>query len=559
VDEQACCYLSHERLAIIDPTSGDQPLYNSNKSIVVAVNGEIYNHEALKKTMKKHDYHTQSDCEVIAHLYEEVGEDVVGMLDGMFSFVLVDLRDKSFIAARDPIGITPLYLGWGNDGGVYFASEMKALKDDCERFEVFPPGHLYSSKSGGLRRYFNPPWYSGTMIPNTPYDPTVLRTAFEKAVIKRLMTDVPFGVLLSGGLDSSLVAAVASRHLANSKAANVWGAQLHTFSVGLKGSPDLKAAKEVADYLKTKHHEFTFTVQDGLDAISDVIYYTETYDVTTIRASTPMFLMTRKIKALGVKMVLSGEGSDEIFGGYLYFHKAPNKEELHKETVRKIKALYMFDCLRANKSTSAWGLEARVPFLDQDFMNIAMAIDPAEKMIRKDEGRIEKWIMRRAFDTPENPFLPKHILYRQKEQFSDGVGYSWIDGLKAHAASQVTDRMLKHAKHVYPYNTPNTKEAYFYRMIFEKHFPQESARMTVPGGPSIACSTAAAIAWDKAWADNLDPSGRAALGVHDAAYSEVTPATTTTTTQSSHENVISANSFNNNPLLGNILQPQGVQ
>ncbi|CAM6020844.1 unnamed protein product [Sphagnum balticum] len=554
VDEEAGCYLSHERLAIIDPTSGDQPLYNGSKNIVVAVNGEIYNHEALKKSMKEHDYHTHSDCEVIAHLYEDVGEEVVGMLDGMFSFVLVDLRDKSFIAARDPIGITPLYLGWGNDGAVYFASEMKALKDDCERFEIFPPGHIYSSKSGGLRRYFNPSWYSESIIPYTPYDPAVLRVAFEKAVIKRLMTDVPFGVLLSGGLDSSLVAAVASRHLNDTEAANVWGAQLHTFSVGLKGSPDLRAAKEVADYLKTNHHEFTFTVQDGLDAISDVIYHTETYDVTTIRASTPMFLMTRKIKALGVKMVLSGEGSDEIFGGYLYFHKAPSKEELHKETLRKIKALYLYDCLRANKSTSAWGLEARVPFLDKDFMTVAMAIDPAEKMIRKDEGRIEKWIMRRAFDTPENPYLPKHILYRQKEQFSDGVGYSWIDGLKAHAAHQVTDQMLKHAKHMYPYNTPNTKEAYFYRMIFEKHFPQESARMTVPGGPSIACSTAAAIAWDKAWADNLDPSGRAALGVHDAAYHPDAPAA-----QSNHEKGISANnSFSSNPILGNVLKPQGV-
>jgi asparagine synthase (glutamine-hydrolysing) len=527
VDEEAGCYLSHERLAIIDPTSGDQPLYNGSKNIVVAVNGEIYNHEALKKSMKEHDYHTHSDCEVIAHLYEDVGEEVVGMLDGMFSFVLVDLRDKSFIAARDPIGITPLYLGWGNDGAVYFASEMKALKDDCERFEIFPPGHIYSSKSGGLRRYFNPPWYSESIIPYTPYDPAVLRVAFEKAVVKRLMTDVPFGVLLSGGLDSSLVATVASRHLNDTEAANVWGTQLHTFSVGLKGSPDLRAAKEVADYLKTNHHEFTFTVQDGLDAISDVIYHTETYDVTTIRASTPMFLMTRKIKALGVKMVLSGEGSDEIFGGYLYFHKAPSKEELHKETLRKIKALYLYDCLRANKSTSAWGLEARVPFLDKEFMTVAMAIDPAEKM---------------------------HILYRQKEQFSDGVGYSWIDGLKAHAAHQVTDRMLKHAKHMYPYNTPNTKEAYFYRMIFEKHFPQESARMTVPGGPSIACSTAAAIAWDKAWADNLDPSGRAALGVHDAAYHPDAPAA-----QSNHEKGISANnSFSSNPILGNVLKPQGV-
>ncbi|KAG0598262.1 hypothetical protein M758_12G058900 [Ceratodon purpureus] len=518
VGQENWCYLAHERLAIIDPASGDQPLYNGTKDIVVAANGEIYNHEALKKTMKPHQYHTQSDCEVIAHLYEDVGEEVVGMLDGMFSFVLVDNRDKSFIAARDPIGITPLYLGWGSDGSVWFASEMKALKDDCERFEVFPPGHIYSSKNGGLRRYYNPPWFSETYVPSTPFDVLALRAAFEKAVVKRLMTDVPFGVLLSGGLDSSLVAAVASRHLANTKAANIWGKQLHSFCVGLEGSPDLKAAREVASYIGTRHHEFNFTVQEGLDALSEVIYHVETYDVTTIRASTPMFLMTRKIKALGVKMVLSGEGSDEIFGGYLYFHKAPNKEEFHHELVRKIKALHLYDCQRANKSTSAWGLEARVPFLDKEFMDVAMAIDPAEKMIRKDQGRIEKWVMRKAFDDEENPYLPKHILYRQKEQFSDGVGYSWIDGLKENAERHVTDQMLKHAKHVYPFNTPLTKEAYYYRMIFEKHFPQQSARMTVPGGPSVACSTAAAVEWDKAWAGNLDPSGRAALGCHDAAY-----------------------------------------
>lgn len=519
VGEKSWCYLAHERLAIIDPASGDQPLYNGTKDIVVAANGEIYNHEKLKKNMKGKEYHTQSDCEVIAHLYEDVGEEVVGMLDGMFSFVLVDNRDNSFIAARDPIGITPLYLGWGSDGSVWFASEMKALKDDCERFEVFPPGHLYSSKHGGLRRYYNPPWFSETYVPTTPYEPLVLRAAFEKAVVKRLMTDVPFGVLLSGGLDSSLVAAVASRHLAGTKAANIWGKQLHSFCVGLEGSPDLKAAREVAHYIGTRHHEFNFTVQEGLDALSEVIYHVETYDVTTIRASTPMFLMTRKIKALGVKMVLSGEGSDEIFGGYLYFHKAPNKEEFHHELVRKIKALHLYDCQRANKSTSAWGLEARVPFLDKEFMEVAMAIDPAEKMIRKDQGRIEKWVMRRAFDDEDNPYLPKHILYRQKEQFSDGVGYSWIDGLKDHAANNVSDQMLKHAKHVYPFNTPLTKEAYYYRMLFEKHFPQQSARMTVPGGPSVACSTAAAVEWDKAWAGNLDPSGRAALGCHDDAFS----------------------------------------
>ncbi|XP_024524654.1 asparagine synthetase [glutamine-hydrolyzing] 2 [Selaginella moellendorffii] len=519
-------YLAHERLAIVDPASGDQPLYNEDKSIVVAVNGEVYNHEALKASME-HNYNTQSDCEVIAHLYEDFGEDMVQKLDGMFSFVLLDTRDNSFIAARDPIGITPLYFGWGSDGSVWFASEMKALVDDCERFETFPPGHLYSSKAGGLRRWYNPPWFSES-IPSMPYNPLALREAFEKAVVKRLMTDVPFGVLLSGGLDSSLVASVASRHLASTKAGRQWGPQLHTFCVGLKGSPDLKAAKEVADYLGTIHHEFYFTIQEGLDALRDVIYHIETYDVTTIRASTPMFLMSRKIKALGVKMVLSGEGSDEIFGGYLYFHKAPNKEEFHRETCRKIKSLYLYDCLRANKATSAWGVEARVPFLDKEFVDIAMSIDPSEKMIRPGE-RIEKWIMRRAFDDEEKPYLPKHILYRQKEQFSDGVGYGWIDSLKAFATKQVSDRMMANAMFVYPHNTPQTKEAYYYRMLFERVFPQESARLSVPGGPSVACSTAAAVAWDEAWSKNLDPSGRAATGVHADAYesSEAHPQTST--------------------------------
>uniref|UniRef100_A0A0E0LA79 Asparagine synthetase [glutamine-hydrolyzing] n=1 Tax=Oryza punctata TaxID=4537 RepID=A0A0E0LA79_ORYPU len=446
------CYLAHQRLAIVDPTSGDQPLYNEEKSVVVTVNGEIYNHEELKANLKSHKFQTASDCEVIAHLYEEYGEEFVDMLDGMFAFVLLDTRDKSFIAARDAIGICPLYMGWGLDGSVWFSSEMKALSDDCERFISFPPGHLYSSKTG--------------------------------AIIKRLMTDVPFGVLLSGGLDSSLVASVVSRHLAEAKVAAQWGNKLHTFCIGLKGSPDLRAAKEVADYLGTVHHELHFTVQEGIDALEEVIYHVETYDVTTIRASTPMFLMSRKIKSLGVKMVLSGEGSDEIFGGYLYFHKAPNKKEFHEETCRKIKSLHLYDCLRANKSTSAWGVEARVPFLDKNFISVAMDIDPEWKMIRRDLGRIEKWVLRNAFDDEEKPYLPKHILYRQKEQFSDGVGYSWIDGLKDHA------------------NEHN------------------AARLTVPGGPSVACSTAKAVEWDAAWSKNLDPSGRAALGVHDAAYED---------------------------------------
>ncbi|XP_077239424.1 asparagine synthetase [glutamine-hydrolyzing] isoform X3 [Tasmannia lanceolata] len=513
-------FLAHQRLAIIDPASGDQPLFNEDKVIVVTVNGEIYNHEELRKCLSNHEFRTGSDCDVIAHLYEEHGEDFVDMLDGMFSFVLLDTRDNSFIIARDAIGITSLYIGWGLDGSVWISSEMKGLNDDCEHFESFPPGHIYSSKEGGFRRWYNHPWYSEA-IPSTPYDPMVLRKAFEDAVIKRLMTDVPFGVLLSGGLDSSLVAAVTARHLAGTRAAEQWGAQLHSFCVGLEGSPDLKAGKEVADYLGTVHHEFHFTVQDGIDAIEDVIYHIETYDVTTIRASTPMFLMSRKIKALGVKMVLSGEGSDEIFGGYLYFHKAPNKEEFHHETCRKIKALHQYDCLRANKATSAWGLEARVPFLDKQFINVAMDIDPEWKMIKPDLGRIEKWVLRKAFDDEENPYLPKHILYRQKEQFSDGVGYSWIDGLKAHAAQHVTDKMMLNAKHIFPHNTPITKEAYYYRMIFERFFPQNSASLTVPGGASVACSTAKALEWDAKWSNNPDPSGRAALGVHVSAYDPI--------------------------------------
>ncbi|CAN6470393.1 unnamed protein product [Victoria cruziana] len=374
-------FLAHQRLAIIDPASGDQPLFNEDKSVVVTVNGEIYNHEALREQLGRHRFRTGSDCEVIGHLYEEYGEKFIDMLDGMFSFVLLDTRDNSFLVARDAIGITSLYIGWGLDGSLWVSSEMKGLNDDCEHLECFPPGHFYSSKEGGFRRWYNPPWYSEG-IPSTPYDPLALRKAFEDAVIKRLMTDVPFGVLLSGGLDSSLVAAVTARHLAGTKAAKHWGTQLHSFCVGLLGSPDLKAAREVADYLGTVHHEFHFTVQDGIDAIEDVIYHTETYDVTTIRASTPMFLMARKIKALGVKMVISGEGSDEIFGGYLYFHKAPNKEEFQRETCHKIKALHQYDCLRANKATSAWGLEVRVPFLDKEFMNVAMDIDPEWKMVR---------------------------------------------------------------------------------------------------------------------------------------------------------------------------------
>jgi len=510
----------------MDPASGDQPLFNEDRTISVTVNGEIYNYkELMAKILEKKPglkFATQSDCEVISHLYELFGSDVASMLDGFFAFVILDKNNNTFYAARDPIGITCMYIGWGRDGSVWLSSEMKCLKDDCTRFQQFPPGHYYNSKTQEFTPYYKPEFYLGfdaspQRFPTTPLDLAKLRTSFEKSVIKRLMSDVPFGVLLSGGLDSSLVAAVASRHLGQS--GGMWG-RLHSFCIGLNGSPDLAAARKVADFLKTDHHEFTFTVQEGIDAINNVIHHIETFDVTTIRASTPMFLMSRKIKALGVKMVLSGEGADEVFGGYLYFHKAPNKEEFHNENVRKIRDLYKYDCLRANKSTMAWGVEARVPFLDKEFLNVAMSIDPAEKLIDKANGRIEKYIMRKAFDVPEDPYLPSEVLWRQKEQFSDGVGYNWIDGLKAHTEKMVSDQELQHAPHRFPDNTPRTKEAYWYRSLFEQHFPQRSALETVPGGPSVACSTPTAALWDAAWAGKEDPSGRAVAGVHDSAYDQ---------------------------------------
>jgi asparagine synthase (glutamine-hydrolysing) len=513
--------LCHERLAIVDPANGSQPLYNETKSIALTVNGEIWNHEALRKSLgDRHQFATASDCEPIVHLYEEEGDQFVNKLDGIFAFVIADKEKGTFLAARDPIGVFPLYVGWGRDGSLWFASEMKALSEDCERFEEFPPGSYWSSNTGGPKRWYNPKWWNEE-IPNEPLDLVALRTAFERSVVKRLMTDVPYGVLLSGGLDSSLVASIVSRHakkrVEDGERSEAWWPRVHSFTIGLKGSPDLVAAKEVADFLGTVHHEFTFAVQEGIDALRDVIYHIETYDVTTVRASTPMFLLARKVKAMGVKMVLSGEGSDEIFGGYLYFHKAPSPEKLHVETCHKIKALSKYDCLRANKSTAAWGVEVREPFLDRDFLDIAMSVDPKEKMIRPQEGRIEKYIIRKAFDDKENPYLPASILWRQKEQFSDGVGYSWIDSLKAYAEQEVSDEQLKAAQYRFPYNTPVSKEAYLYRSIFHSHFPQESAAKTVPGGPSIACSTPTAIEWDKAWKAMADPSGRSVLGVHNNA------------------------------------------
>lgn len=440
-------------------------------------------------------------------------------LRGMFSFIIFDKRDQSYVAVRDHVGKTPLYIGYGPDGSTWIASEMKAIAPDCATFECFPPGHIYSSKTREFKRWYNPSWLEPT-IPTTPFDATKLREAFETAVRRRMMSDVPWGVLLSGGLDSSLVASIASRFIKRGDGGDHtnWFPQLHSFCIGLPDSPDLAAAKKVAEFLGTVHHSYTYTIEEGLNAIREVIYHLETFDTTTVRASTPMFLMSRKIKAMGIKMVLSGEGSDEIFAGYLYFHKAPNPEELQAELRDKIMNLHLFDCARANKSTSAWGVEGRTPFLDADFIDLAMNIDPAEKMIRKSEGRIEKHILRQAFDTPEDPYLPSEILWRQKEQFSDGVGYGWIDSLRDLAESRVTDQMFAHASHRFPENTPLTKEAYMYRSIFEEHFPQPAAVRTVPGGPSIACSTARAIEWDESFKNRADCSGRSVAGVHDSAY-----------------------------------------
>jgi len=511
--------LTHERLGIVDPSGGAQPILNEDKSIALSINAEIYNHVQLESELQRqHNFGSKSDCEVVIHLYEEIGDKIVEKLDGMFSFVISNSKTGEYLAARDAIGITPLYIGWGRDGALWFASEMKALIQDCERFQEFPPGHYVSTSTGGvITRWYNASW-TLEQIPTEKLDLERLRESLERAVVKRLMTDVPYGVLLSGGLDSSLVASIASRHAAlrveDSEKSPAWWPRLHSFSIGLPGSPDLAAAQIVADYLGTVHHSFHFTVEEGIDALSDVIYYLETYDVTTIRASTAMYFLARKIRAMGVKMVLSGEGADEIFGGYLYFHKAPSPEKFHVETCHKLKSLSKYDCLRANKSTMAWGLEVRVPFLDKSFLDVAMGIDPHFKMTQNNERKIEKYILRKAFDTPQKPYLPDSILWRQKEQFSDGVGYSWIDSLKKYAEQQVTDEMFKSASFRFPYNTPATKEAYYYRSLFHSHYPQEAAAQTVPGGPSVACSTPAAIEWEKSWSQNLDPSGRSVLGVH---------------------------------------------
>ncbi|MFA0629379.1 asparagine synthase B [Vibrio sp. 10N.222.49.A3] len=509
--------LAHERLAIVGLNSGAQPLYSQDKKHILAVNGEIYNHKELRARYEdKYQFQTDSDCEVILALYQEMGADLLEELNGIFAFVLYDEEKDEYLVGRDHIGIIPLYQGYDEHGNYYVASEMKALVPVCKTISEFPPGSFYSSKDAEPQRYYIRDWNKYAAVQGNSTSKEELTEALEAAVKRQLMTDVPYGVLLSGGLDSSITSAVAKRFAAmrieDDEQSEAWWPQLHSFAVGLENAPDLIAAREVADKIGTVHHEMTYTIQEGLDAIRDVIYHIETYDVTTIRASTPMYLLARKIKAMGIKMVLSGEGADEIFGGYLYFHKAPNAKEFHEETVRKLLALSMFDCARANKSLAAWGVEGRVPFLDKEFIDVAMRLNPEDKMCGN--GKMEKHILRECFED----YLPDSIAWRQKEQFSDGVGYDWIDTLKATAEEKVTDQQMEAAQFRFPYNTPTTKEGYAYREIFEELFPLESAAECVPGGPSVACSSAKAIEWDESFKNCVDPSGRAVQAVHNDAY-----------------------------------------
>lgn len=510
--------LAHERLAIVDPQSGQQPLYSKDGKLVLAVNGEIYNHQSIRDRQSgTYEFLTKSDCEVILSLYREKGINFIEDLNGIFAFALYDIENDVYLIARDHEGIIPLYMGWDHNGTFYVASEMKALEGFCETIKSFPPGQYFYSKDGELKTWYKRDWMEYDAVKDNTSNIDELRSALESAVKRQLMTDVPYGVLLSGGLDSSIVSAIAkkfaSQRVESGDKQGAWWPQLHSFAVGLKGAPDLLAAKKVADHIGTVHHEINFTVQEGLDAVRDVIYHIETYDVTTVRASTPMYLLARVIKSMGIKMVLSGEGADEIFGGYLYFHKAPNAEELHKETVRKLSKLHMYDCLRANKSLSAWGVEGRVPFLDKEFMDVAMRLNPKDKLSGT-VGRIEKWILRKAFED----YLPEEVAWRQKEQFSDGVGYSWIDTLKELTSQQVTDEQMSHAAERFPINPPMTKEEYYYRSIFEEHFPSQTAAQTVPSEKSVACSTAIALEWDEAFKNMNDPSGRAVKSVHNQAY-----------------------------------------
>ena len=510
--------LAHNRLAIVDVEHGAQPLYSKSGAVALAVNGEIYNHRTLQRELgASFQPRTASDCEVILGLYAEEGSNFPDRLNGIFAFVLYDREEDRYIVARDHMGIVPLYTGFDDEGRFCVASEMKALTPVCRTVAEFPPGHILDSAQGGHepRRWYRRPWRSVGRATREP-DPGTIRDALESAVHRQLMSDVPYGVLLSGGLDSSIVSAVACRYarrrIEDDGRSEAWWPRVHSFCIGLEGAPDPEAAQVVADHIGTVHHQFHFTVEEGLDALPDVIHHLETFDVTTVRAATPMYLMARRIRTLGIKMVLSGEGADEIFGGYLYFHRAPDAKSFHEETVRKLDRLHQFDCLRANKAMAAWGIEARVPFLDRDFLDVAMAIDPGAKM---PQGGIEKRILREAFDG----YLPAEVLWRQKEQFSDGVGYSWIDSLRNFANESVSDRQFANAAFRFPWNPPADKEAYLYRRIFEQHFPLPDAARCVPGGPSVACSTPEALAWDDALSQRVDPSGRAVAGIHRAAYS----------------------------------------
>ena len=549
--------LAHERLSIVDPESGRQPLFAPDKKQVLAVNGEIYNHQDIRARFAgKYQYQTGSDCEVILSLYREmradsdfdtliyIGEDALHAriskmleeLNGIFAFALYDAERDEFLIARDPIGVIPLYIGYDKDGKVLVASELKALEGQCDHYEPFLPGHYYYSKNPGMKRYYTRDWFEyATMQKKYQIDDAKkaeaqlkdaepqekaavkeIHDALEASVKRQLMSDVPYGVLLSGGLDSSVISAVAEKYsstrVENGGETKAYWPRLHSFAVGLKGAPDLAKARLVAEHIGTVHHEINYTIQEGLDAIRDVIYFIETYDVTTVRASTPMYLLARVIRSMGIKMVLSGEGADEVFGGYLYFHKAPDAKAFHEETVRKLGKLYLYDCLRANKSLAAWGIEGRVPFLDKEFLDVAMGMNPVLKMCP--DKTIEKKVVREAFDD----LLPEEVAWRQKEQFSDGVGYSWIDTLKQITASAVSDEQMAHAAERFPINPPQNKEEYYYRSIFAEHFPSDSAAKSVPSVPSVACSTAEALAWDASFKNQNDPSGRAVAGVHEQAY-----------------------------------------
>ncbi|HUQ96437.1 MAG TPA: asparagine synthase B [Chitinophagaceae bacterium] len=507
----------HERLSIVDPTSGKQPLLSADGKLALAVNGEIYNHKELRKNLKEpYEFLTHSDCEIILALYREKGPNFLEDLNGIFAFALYDKEADTYLIGRDHMGIIPLYMGWDASGDFYVSSELKCINGVCTKILEFPPGHYLYSKDGEPKKWYNREWTSFDAVKDNVSDIHELRRALEEAVHRQLMSDVPYGVLLSGGLDSSIISAIAKKYAARrietEDLKDAWWPQLHSFAVGLKESPDLLAARKVAEHIGTVHHEVNFTIEEGLDALRDVIYHIETYDVTTIRASTPMYLLARVIKSMGVKMVLSGEGSDELFGGYLYFHKAPNAKEFHEETVRKLSKLHLYDCLRANKSLAAWGVEGRVPFLDKEFMDVAMRLNPADKMAGN--GKIEKHILRKAFED----YLPHEVAWRQKEQFSDGVGYSWIDTLKKITSERVSDNDLKHAAYRFPVNTPTTKEEYYYRSIFDEHFPGDEAARCVPFEKSVACSTAIALEWDEAFKKMQDPSGRSVQSVHEQAY-----------------------------------------